>query len=66
MSNPNSPNPLFPNPTIMPNAYPPKDKLKAFNIINGKDGKNTLGPYPERKQKADTEIEMSFKHGRRK
>ena len=54
MSDPNSVNPLFPNPTVMPDNYPRKDKLKPFNDVITPYGRNELeGHKPYYKQQSD-------------
>lgn len=54
MSDPNSANPLFPNPTVLPDAYQ-KDKLNPkFNKVLSQYGKNELeGHEPYYKQQSD-------------
>ncbi len=60
MSDPNSANPLFPNPTVWPNSYQKEKSNRKFNNLNTMYGKNEMtdlsgAPVTEsyRKQQSD-------------
>lgn len=71
MSDPNSVNPLFPNPTVMPDAYQ-KDKLNPkFNKVLSQYGKNELGgqsgaPVTESYRKQQSDRKTADRYGMKK
>lgn len=66
MSDPNSVNPLFPNPTVMPDAYPRKDREKAFNMVETKYGNNELVGHKEYYKNKQSDRKNADRYGMKK
>lgn len=69
--NPNSANPLFPNPTKMPDSYQKEQQNKKFNNMNTSYGKNEMtsrsgAPVSEEYRKQQSERKNADRYGMRR
>ena len=71
MSAPNSANPLFPNPTVMPESYQKEKSNRKFNSMNTQYGKNEMtalsgAPVTESYRKQQSERKNADRYGMRR